>query len=407
MKNDTYPLRDSRTSRSKLLAVAAFLVVVGAITSADALGTPGGGQEQKKAQEFSVPFGLPQDMFGALVPVDNLMTPEKVELGRKLFFDKRLSADRTVSCATCHDPASALVTGDPVAIGIRSQKTARNAPTVFNSMFNESQFWDGRAASLEDQAKLPIINSLEMGMKDHAEAVARVKEIPEYAPEFRKVFGGEGITIENIAKAIAAFERTMLSGNAPFDRFIAGDKNAMSPAAQRGWELFNGKARCISCHTWNPSSPFFSDFKFHNVGVAAKDQNFDRLAREALKIAESSADAEAAIDELALREGFSELGRFLITRQPRDIGAFKTPMLRDIELTAPYFHNGSEKTLLDVVTFYNDGGEVNPNLDGGIRKLGLTDQEKADVVEFLKALTSDDVRRGMQGLKPQTRDPVR
>ncbi len=397
------PLRRS----AKVLAVVAFVVVAGTVMAVEPLRAHTAPPVADTPAGIKVPLGIPADVVAAMIPVDNPMTPQKIELGRELFFDKRLSDDRTVSCATCHDPAIALTTADPVSIGIRNQKTARNAPTVFNSMFNELQFWDGRAVSLEEQSKGPLTNPLEMGMKDHDAVVARVKSIPEYAPKFTAVFWSEGITIDTVAKAIAAFERTQLSGNAPFDRFMAGDAAAISASARRGWDLFNGKARCISCHAWNPSSPFFTDFKFHNVGVAAKDRNFTALAREALRVLQSNKNLEATLDELALREGTSELGRFLITRQPRDIGAFKTPTLRDIELTAPYFHNGSEKTLLDAVNFYDKGGEPNPNLDGGIRKLSLTDAEKADLVEFLKTLTSDDVRGAMLNQKPQTREPAR
>lgn len=274
-------------------------------------------------------------------------------------------------------------------------------------MFNELQFWDGRAPTLEEQAKLPIINPIEMGMKDHNVVVTRIRDAAEYRPLFRAAFGSEVIDIDTIAKAIAAFERTQLSGDSPFDRFIAGDQNAMSESAKRGWDLFNGQARCISCHAWNPSTPFFSDFKFHNIGVAAKDQNFTALARKAQQLVAKGKDKAQVTDELALTQGFSELGRYLVTNQRREIGAFKTSMLRDIELTPPYMHNGSEKTLLDVMKFYNKGGEINPNLDGGMRPLKLTDPQLDDVVEFMKALTSDATRRKAQSAKPQTRDPLK
>jgi cytochrome c peroxidase len=359
------------------------------------------------AQKFSmtVPKGLPADLFAKLIPADNPMTTEKVALGEKLFFDKRLSVDNTISCATCHDPATALAESNMVGIGIQNKKGARNSPSVINSMFNELQFWDGRAPTLEEQAKLPIINSIEMGMKDHPMVVSKVREIAEYKPLFAAAFGNEGITIDTIAKAIASFERTQLSGNSPFDRFMAGDKKAISESAKRGWDLFNGQARCISCHAFNESSPFFSDFKFHNIGVAAKDQNFSALARQARQLIGSNPNNKDAIDELALKEGFSELGRFLVTKQPRDIGSFKTSMLRDIELTAPYMHNGSEKTLLDVIKFYDKGGELNPNLDGGMRPLKLKDSQMDDLVEFMKTLTSDDTRRKMKSVKAQTRAP--
>jgi cytochrome c peroxidase len=355
--------------------------------------------------EMTVPKGLPADLFQELIPKDNPLTAEKIALGEKLFFDKRLSVDNTISCATCHDPAMALAESNMVGIGIENKKGARNSPSVINAVFNESQFWDGRAPSLEEQSKLPIINALEMGMKDHPQVVAKVKGLSEYAPLFAAAFGSQGITIDTIAKAIASFERTQLSGNSPFDRFMAGDKKAISESAKRGWDLFNHQARCISCHAFNESAPFFSDFKFHNIGVAAKDQNFSALARRARQIIGSDPRNLKAIDDLALAQGFSELGRFLVTKQARDIGAFKTSMLRDIELTAPYMHNGSEKTLLDVIKFYNKGGELNPNLDGGMRPLKLTDPQMDDLVDFLKTLTSDDTRHKMKSVKAQTRAP--
>jgi cytochrome c peroxidase len=359
------------------------------------------------APVVAIPLGIPADLWQSMIPVDNQPTPDRVELGRQLFFDKRVSSDRTVSCATCHDPATAFATADPLALGVGEASGARNSPTVLNAMFNDEQFWDGRADSLKAQAKLPITNPLEMAMKTNDEVVARVRAVPEYGPLFAKAYPGEGITMDTIAKAIASFERTRLSGNSPFDRFIAGNASAISDAAKRGWELFNGKARCISCHTFNSSSPFFSDFKYHNIGVAAKNRNFADLARQAVRRLDTGQNAAEVADHLALSEGFSELGRFMITRQPKDVGAFKTSMLRDIELTAPYMHNGSEKTLLDVVKFYEKGGEPNPNLDGGMRKLNLTDPEMSDIVEFLKTLTSDDTRRSLQGLKPQDRVPFR
>ncbi|MCI0336428.1 MAG: cytochrome-c peroxidase [Acidobacteria bacterium] len=361
----------------------------------------------KKKFQIDIPKGLPADLWAELIPKDNPMSAAKVSLGEKLYFDKRLSVDRTVSCATCHDPATALADNNAVGIGIKSLKGARNAPTVLNSMFNELQFWDGRAPTLEEQAKLPIINPLEMGMKDHNVVVDRVREAAEYRPLFRSAFGNETITIDAIANAIAAFERTQLSGDSPFDRFIAGDNNAISDAAKRGWDLYNGQGRCISCHAWNASQPFFSDFKFHNIGVAAKDQNITALARKARQLISQGRNKTQVTDELTLREGFSELGRYLVTGQPRDIGAFKTSMLRDIELTAPYMHNGSEKTLLDVMKFYNKGGEINPNFDGGMRPLKLTDPQLDEMVEFMKTLTSDATRRRMQTSKPQTRDVAR
>jgi cytochrome c peroxidase len=371
------------------------------------IATPTMRSGSRTAYDFSVPVGLPQDLWQELIPEDNPLTAEKVALGEKLFFDKRLSADGTVSCAVCHDPATALSDNDAVGIGIKNQKGARKVPTVLNAAFNEFQFWDGRAPTLEEQAKMPLINPIEMGMVNHAAVVARVREVPEYQTAFSAAFTREGITIDTIAKAIAAFERTQLSGNAPIDRFLSGDQTAISDSAKRGWELFNGKARCITCHAFNASSPFFSDFKFHNIGIAAKDQDFPALARRAQQLLTSDpARIQRALDEMALAPGFSELGRYLVTKEPKDIGAFKTPMLRDVELRAPYMHNGEEATLLEVVKFYNDGGQPNPNLDGGIRPLHLNDAEMDDLVAVMKCFTSDDVGRTARRTKPQTREAV-
>lgn len=355
--------------------------------------------------QITLPLGISRTIWEAAIPSDNPMTAEKVALGEKLYFDKRLSADRTVSCATCHDPATALTDNNMVGVGIENKKGARNSPTVLNAMFFASQFWDGRAATLEEQAKGPIINPIEMGLKDHTMAVARIKEANDYAPLFAKVFSSEGITIDTIAKAIAAFERTQISGNSPFDRFNAGDKTAMSNAAQRGWKLFTGQARCNTCHVFDAKQPFFTDNKFHNIGVSAKDQTFDKLLSKTQSFLAQGKIYAQIPDEIALAPNYSELGRFLITKQSRDLGAFKTSGLRDIELTAPYFHNGSEKTLLDVIKFYDRGGYPNANLDSDIRSLHLGERQMNDLVEFLKALTSDDTRSKINSVKPQTRTP--
>jgi len=326
-----------------------------------------------------LPKGLPADLWEILVPPENPVTPEKTALGRKLYFDKRLSKDGTVSCATCHDPAKGFADGKKIAEGIAAKKGSRNSPTILNAIFYEFQFWDGRAATLEEQAKGPMINPVEMGMDSHDAVVKVVRGVPEYAGEFQKLFGRDA-TIDDIVAAIATFERTAVSGDSAFDRFHAGDKSAMSAAAQRGWELWNGKGRCNTCHPFGDATPNFSDNKFHNIGVAAKAKDFATLARKA-----ASAGGDTA--SLASNADFSELGRFIVTKQPKDLGSFKTPGLRDVALTAPYMHDGSEATLADVVNFYDRGGEPNPYLDGGVVPLKLTHQEKQDLVAFMEALT--------------------
>ncbi len=341
-------------------------------------------QEATPPYTPTFPLGIPGDLWEALIPPDNPMTADKVALGKSLYFDKRLSADNTVACSTCHDPALGFADGKKVAVGIKNQKGTRNSPTVLNAVFNEFQFWDGRAPSLEEQSKQPLINPVEMGLPSHDAVVAKVKGIPEYVKAFQGVFGGE-VTIDRLAQAIAAYERTLLSGNSPFDRFQAG--GPLPDAAKRGWVVFQNKGRCITCHAFNSTSPFFTDNKFHNIGVAMNAKSFAALARRAAALNSSN------LSSLAHDPAYAELGRFLVTRQPKDIGAFKTPGLRNVALTAPYMHDGSQATLQDVVEFYNKGGEPNPNLDGGIVPLNMTPQEKSDLVEFLKSLTSDDLAK--------------
>lgn len=371
-----------------------FAVCVAVVSSGGAAGVRGTRTAPTYAPAF--PVGIPADVWRKLLPADNPLTAEKVALGRALYFDKRLSADGTVSCATCHDPATAFADQNALAVGVAGRKGLRNAPTVLNAMFSPGLFWDGRARSLEEQAVEPLLGPSEMGMQTRAALLARVVAIPEYRQQFAQVFGARGLTVESVAKSIAAFERTQLSGNAPFDRFMAGDEAAVTDAQKRGWELFRGKARCAECHTFDASSPFFTDFRFHNTGVATRGADFDELLRRA------AAGGGRSPDPRPHAAGVSELGRFLLTGRPEDIGAFKTPTLRDVELTTPYMHNGSEKTLLDVVRFYNRGGERNPALDARMRPLQLTDAEMNDLVEFMRALTSDDVLRQAQRTQPQT-----
>lgn len=330
--------------------------------------------------------GFPKTLYAMTIPTENPQSADKVALGEKLFFDGRLSADGTVACATCHDPDKGFTDQRVTSVGIRGQKGQRNAPTVLNALYNDTQFWDGRAARLEDQAKLPILNPIEMGQKSPADVVAAVARVPEYAAAFQRAFGRPP-SYDDLARAIAAYERTQTATASRFDRFIGGDETALSAQERRGWALFNGKGRCMSCHAWNPTQPTFSDNKFHNIGIAAHKQSFPALAKKGLQLVDSG-NAEA-VDRAALETDMSELGRFLVTKQPKDIGAFKTPGLRNLLVTEPYFHDGSQVTLWDVVDHYNKGGIQNPFLDGGITRLGLSEAEIDDLVAFLAALTSD------------------
>jgi cytochrome c peroxidase len=337
----------------------------------------------------ALPIGVSRVLWELSVPPEAAPTAEKIALGEKLFNDVRLSANDKVSCATCHDPAKGFTDHKPLAEGIAApkEKTKRHSPTVLNAMFNATQFWDGRAPTLEEQAKLPILNPIEMGQKSGEDVMKKVLAIPEYAQAFRQVFGREG-TFDDLAAAIAAFERTQFSSDAPFDRFVAGDSKAIDAAAKRGWGLFNGKARCNTCHAFSTVQPTFSDQRFHNIGIAAHKTDFIDLARRAMTIVRSGDMKQ--IDEIAIENAdLTELGRFLVTKQANDVGAFKTPGLRDIAITAPYMHDGSLATLWDVMDHYNKGGIPNPNLDGGMQRLGLTEPEIDDVVAFMEALTSE------------------
>jgi cytochrome c peroxidase len=315
----------------------------------------------------------------------NELTPDRIALGRKLYFDTRLSKDGTLACATCHDVSRGFTDHRSVSEGIGDHLGQRSAPTTMNAALLQSQFWDGRAPSLEEQAKLPILNPIEMGHPDADSAMASVKTDPAYQALFQKAYG-RAPNYDDLGRAIASFERTLIFLDAPFDRFAAGDLKALSPAAQRGLDLFNGKARCVSCHMINSSNPLGTDNQFHNIGVSARKQNFEGLAAQALNVLNKNNNPKE-LDKLAIETDMSELGRFLVTKNRGDIGAFKTEQIRNVGLTAPYMHDGTLKTLWDVVDHYNKGGETNSYLDGGIEPLNLSENEINDVVAFLFALT--------------------
>ncbi|MBM4335391.1 MAG: cytochrome-c peroxidase [Deltaproteobacteria bacterium] len=338
------------------------------------------------ARADEVVISVPKGVTPPQVPADNPLTAAGVELGKKLYFDSRLSKDDTISCATCHDPRTGFAEHKPVSDGVAGGRGNRNAPTVMNAAFLPEQFWDGRAPSLEAQAVGPIINPVEMAMPDHPAVERKLAALAEYPPLFQKAFGDPKVTIDRIGKALASFERTLISLDAPIDRFLGGDATAISDSAKRGWVLYNGKALCVACHAHVPASPLFSDGKYHNLGVAAKPTEFLALAKQ---LAQRPADFE----KLANAPGVEELGRFAVSRNPQDLGAFKTPHLRNIALTAPYMHDGSEETLAEVIEYYDRGGNKNPWLDPNMRPLGLTAQEKADLVALLETFTSTDLAR--------------
>ena len=381
----------SRASKFKLLVILLALGLPVLVRGGDSAA-------ELESAGLRMPLGIPAELWSYFVPNSNRMTPAKIELGRQLFFDKQLSSDGTVSCATCHDPGLAFTDGKKVAEGIAGKRGTRNSPSLLNAMFNAGQFWDGRAGSLEAQAVLPLINSDEMGNASHAQLVERLQHVSAYVSQFKEVFGGS-VTIEGIGKAIAAYERTLVSANAPIDRFIAGDREAISAAAQRGFALFRGRARCSVCHSVNQAFPFLSDQNYRNTGVATSSSaGFEALATRATE-AVRAVDQTAALRGLSKESATSELGRFMVSGSPLDIGSFRTPSLRNVELTAPYFHNGSAATLKEVVAFYSKGGGDDPRRDWELQPLGLTEREQEDLIEFLKSLTGDDARRAAQESK--------
>lgn len=336
-----------------------------------------------------LPAGLALGADSIKIPADNPLTRAKVELGRQLFFDPRLSGDASVSCATCHDPQFGYGKNTQFGVGIRQLTGDRNSPASYNRILSDVQFWDGRAATLEEQAKGPIANPIEME-NTHEACVASLNKIEGYKLQFEKIFPDEGLNIETVAKAIAAFERVIVTDTSPADRYEAllsfekaykdyvDDPKAfeedepdafkeylslkkavaaakVSDSAKRGRDLFfSEKSNCTACHV----GANFTDEKFHNIGVG-------------------------------MDKKMPDLGRYLVTKDEKDKGAFKTPTIRNVAQTAPYMHDGSQKTLEEVVEWYAKGGHPNPHLSDKIKKLDLTAQDKKDLVEYMKALTGD------------------
>ncbi len=348
--------------------------------------------------EPAVPLGLPHVEY----PEENPQTPGKIALGNKLFNDERFSSTGMVSCATCHE-AEKTFTDSPLKVseGINKLTGTRNAPTVVNSAYFEKLFWDGRSPDLEDQALHPFLNPVEMGLKDHTPILDIVRTDGEYKKLFRDVFGktGTSITMKEVTQAIAAFERTKISGDSPFDRwYYGGEKDALTPEEKQGFDIFVNKGRCVSCHVIEQTQAVFTDNRFHNVGVGINDIQADipGLAGEFIKakLTASEVDIKILTDKRT-----SELGRFAVTQNFDDLGAFKTSTLRNIAVTGPYMHDGSLKTLKEVVEHYNNGGvakkgdPVNDFLGSGIRPLNLTDDQVTDLVLFMETLTSPEFAR--------------
>ena len=295
-----------------------------------------------------LPTAIPQ-------PATNLNYAAKISLGKQLYFDGRLSKNNAISCAFCHNPVAGFADPNQTSVGVVGKRGGRQAPTVYNTAFNPFQFWDGRAGSLEEQAIGPIHNPIEMA-ETHENVVKKLSQIKGYQDQFQATFG-TGVSIQGIGEAIAAYERTVISTNSAFDKFVLGDASAMDQSAQRGMAVFKGKGRCIACH--NGSN--FTDNHFHNTGVPQV----------------------GPMEE--------DLGRFYVTRREQDKRAFKTPTLRSVIESAPYMHDGAFKTLEEVVDFYDKGGNANPQLSALMKPLGLSPEEKTDLLAFLKALTGEPI----------------
>jgi cytochrome c peroxidase len=369
-----------------------FIVILGAALLAAAGALSNAGQQQV------TPLGLPP----VPIPADNPQTPEKIALGEKLYNDTRFSATGEVGCFTCHDQKKAF-TDSPLKTseGINKLTGTRNSPTVINSAYFTTQFWDGRSPDLEDQALQPFINPVEHGLKNYDPILEIVRNDPEYTEAFKEVFGksGEGITMREVVLAIASFERTVISGNSPFDRYyFAREMDAMTEQQIRGFDLFVNQGRCVSCHVVEQTQALFTDNRFHNLGVGINNIQADvpRLADSFLKADLNKAEVDV---EVLTDPKTSDLGRFAISHGFDDLGSFKTPTLRNVAVTAPYMHDGSIGNLKDVLIHYNNGGvtevgdPVNDFLSGGIRPLNLDEDQIDDLVAFMEALTSPEFEK--------------
>ncbi len=321
-----------------------------------------------KAKPSETPLGTPVSVHPPLglpavpIPSDNPPTTETIVLGRRLFYEPKLSKDDTLACAACHNPQHDFTDGQALSKGFGGAIGVRNAPTLLNVAYQPLQFWDGRALNLEQQAASPIADPIEMN-QSHEVSVTKLARDSVYREMFQKAFGSEDVTLGRIEKSLASFERTLLSGNSAFDRFeYGGDKNVLTPAQVRGLALFINpqKGNCAACHTLNPNYALFTDGKFHNIG-------------------------EGVADDGTIKDP----GRFHQTRIDSDRGAFKTPTLRNVANTAPYMHDGNLKTLRSVVDFYAGGGNSNPYLDKEMKSIHLSGQDRSDLVEFLNSLTGE------------------
>ena len=341
-------------------------------------------------------FGLPSlDSIG-----HGALDPEQVALGRRLFYERRLSLNDTISCAMCHIPEQGFTSQEiATAVGFEGRTVRRNAPTIINSVYLERLFHDGREFTLEHQIWAPLLASNEMANPSVGYVLQKIRNIPGYAEEFDAAFAspnaqGSGLTMENVGHALASYQKTLVAANTPFDLWRYNqDSKALSPEAERGYELFIGKGGCSSCHTIGEDYALFTDSGLHNTGIGYARSMFSPPEKSLVQIAPGVViEVERSAYEAAAEPIPSDLGYYEVTQDPADRWKYRTPTLRNVALTAPYMHDGSLDTLLDVVAFYNNGGVANEGLDARIRPLGLNESEQQALVAFMEALTSAEVK---------------
>jgi cytochrome c peroxidase len=334
-----------------------------------------------------VPLGLPP------LPVSetNPLTPEKITLGRKLFFDRRLSPNDTMSCAMCHIPTQGFTVNETrLAVGMNGQSTKRNPPALYNVAYLRVLFHDGREFTLEDQIIGPLTNPVEMANPSMGYVVNRVRKLPGYEDQFRRTFS-EGVNVATIGKALASYQRTLLSGNSPFDRWYFGkDQGAVSQEVKVGFKIFSGRGQCVTCHTVTKDAALFTNQGFHNTGVAHLKLIPEKSVDVDLGGGLTVSMPRTQVNEV-LTPPEQDRGRYEVTHDPTDLWRYKTPSLRNVALTAPYMHNGALLTLEEVIDYYDRGGTGHEGQDPKIAPLGLTREEKHALVAFLRSLTGDNV----------------
>lgn len=386
----------------KLISAIVVLLILFSFTDYPKTFSPAHFLSQADAKE-SMPKEFQTVALGLPVmehPKDNPPTAKKIALGRKLFMDRRLSHNNTISCGMCHVPEEGFTSNQiATAVGIEGRSHRRNSPTMFNVGYYEFLFHDGREFTLEDQVIAPMVAFNEMNNPAVGHAIEKIRNAEDYAGLFEEAFGGP-VNLQRLTQAIAVYERTLISGNSRFDQWhFGGDKKAMNEKEVAGFEIFKGKAKCIICHTIGAKSALFTDQSFHNTGIgwARNNKVINNEHEEETFPVQLAPGVVVHIKHDHLKDSSekpqNDVGRFEITENPDDSWKYKTPGLRNLVVTAPYMHDGSLSTLEDVVDFYDKGGDKNPSLDPLMTPLGLTVEEKSSLVAFLKTLTGDNVEQ--------------